>query len=408
MIHSKGYQPKVFPWGNGNPAEIDRAQDIGGDLGLNRDKVNEIGRTGVVGYRKRTPSFRYTLRQLEYGSLEFWKKLANKADSARYITLEDFKTSICEIASYLTDDSNAFTGTLWIPKTRVSGFGLNIGDPDAMIERSFELIGEDYKMLQEDNKYLIYLSDVVGTGETTKTIVIGAGSFATYPDPVENPDEAGKYILRLIRVRSGVASALEYGTGTDQFSYDNGTTTITINNCEVGDVIKAFYSASNYITGVNPFVVNDVDPDVLDAENVSIFLGSGNYLYRLQSCSIDGSLDRRDIKELGSTEVVQTGVRENTVNVTLGRLLERLTIEEVLRGVSAGYGLIDPRKFLDNISLIIKIFEDETKTTFKMGYKITNLTPTTIAQGTPLEDYANQNVTMTSDNLKVTDDEAEL
>ena len=66
MIHSSYYKPRIFPFnGNVAPAEIDRAQAIDPTISLNREKIEEIGREGVVGYIKKTPSIAYRLTQLE-------------------------------------------------------------------------------------------------------------------------------------------------------------------------------------------------------------------------------------------------------------------------------------------------------------------------------------------------------
>jgi len=52
--------------------------------------------------------------------------------------------------------------------------------------------------------------------------------------------------------------------------------------------------------------------------------------------------------------------------------------------------------------------EDSDKTTFKIGYKVTQLAPNGLTAGVPLEDYVTQGATLESDNLLITDDEAEL
>lgn len=400
MIHASKYQPRVFPWNRDiTPAEIDRAQDIGGDLTLNREEINEIGRDGKVGDRDRIPTYRYTLRQLEFGQMEFYRKIANKSDSDKTVNLNDFKTSVFDIASYTTDDDETFKQTIWVPKLRLAGMGINIGDPDAIVERTFEFVGEDYKMLQGNNQYFIYVKADVASGESSKVITLDD------PIPAENPDVAGKYMLRVLRIRSDSYTELEE---TTDYTYDNVANELTVTGCQAGDVIKVYYSASSYITGQIPFTPNDADSDALYAENCSIYLGVGNYIHRLQSVTLDIALDRRDIKEIGNSEIVETGVRNKTARVTLGRILEDLTIEEVLRGVGANYGIIDPRKFVKDITLIAKIYETSAKSNFKIGYKITNLAANGLTPSVPLEDYVTQGATLESDNLLITDDEGEL
>ena len=66
MIHSSKYQPKIYPVnGDGAPVEIDRAQSIDPTVSLNREKIEEIGNSDIVGFVKKSPSVGYRLTQLE-------------------------------------------------------------------------------------------------------------------------------------------------------------------------------------------------------------------------------------------------------------------------------------------------------------------------------------------------------
>lgn len=404
MIHSSYYKPRVYPY-NGNiaPAEIDRLQDLSGSTTLNRTKINEIGRDGVVGWNKGLPSVSLTLKQLEYGNLEFFNKVTN--DDGTALDLNDFKTSAFDIAGYKTDDNGTFLGTILYPKQRISGFSLNIGDPDALIERGFTTVGEDNIVFTDNNKYLIELesTDASGAGHQ---IVIGSGGLSTYPDPVALPDESGaKYFIRALRVRSGVTTELTEGT---DFTFTALTGLITIPLSEASDLYKFYYTATTYISGADPFVNNDTDLAGIKADCVSIYLQTSNYVYRLQSVAIDVSFDRQDIKEIGNSEVVSRGVRDKTVKITLGRILEDNTIEQILRGVSAGYGQYDVREFQDNIKLTVKIYSSSKKTTFKMGYSFTNLSPTNKDEGVPTKDYVTQGNTLEGESATITSVEGSL
>lgn len=411
MIHSSNWKPKVFPYkGTANPTEIDRLQDMSGSVTINRTKIEEVGRSGIVDWRVGIPSVSLTLRQLEYGSIEFWNQLANKSLSNTDINLTDFKTSMVDIAGYKTDDDDTFKGTVWYPKFRLSGFGISIGDPDSLIERSFTLVGEDEIQWQGDNKYLIYLTKTCGSGESGDvSITIGSGDYSNYPAPVEDPDNSGTYILRVLRVRSGTTTELTSGSSSGQYEYSSSTQTLTFHGAQVDDVYKVYYTASSYITGESPFTANDSDLAGISADSCSIYLVSAsNYIYRLQSVAIDVTLDRFDVKEIGNDEVVARGARDISVTVTLGRILETLTPEEALRGVSSSYGKIDIRKFSDDISLIVKIYSDADKGTFKIGYKFTDLAPTGLDAGVPLNDYITRGISLTGESGKITSDESSL
>ena len=405
MIHSSYYQPRVYPYGgSGASAEIDRLQEFSGTVTTNREKINEIGRDGTVDWRKGIPSVALTLRQLEYGSIEFWRKLANKADSVTSITLNDFKTSVVDMAGFQTDDSGTFLGTVWYPKLRTNGWGINIGDPESLIERSFSLIGEDQISWSDSNKYLIYLeSTATGTGHM---IVIGSGGFATYPDPVNDPRSSGaSQILRVVRIRAGVASELVI---TTDYTWSSSTNLLNIPASASGDLYKITYTAGSYITGGTPFTLNDTDLGGISADSCSIYLRVSNYVYRLQSVSVDVSLTREDVKEVGNSEVVQRGVKEKTVKITLGRILEDYTLERILIGAPASFGAYDVRNFQDDMTLSIYCYSDKDKGTFKIGYKFTNLSPTSTDIAVPTKDYVKAGTVLEGEEAIIASTTAEL
>lgn len=412
LIHTSNTKPRIVPY---NPlyqgGQIDRVQSFDGTLTLNRTKVKEVGREDIVSWKKRVPSLSATLKQYEYGTVDFYQFLANTStlgDSGQTsISLNDFKTARFDVNLYETNDAGSFVGTGWYPKLRTGGFSLNIGDPEALIERNFNFVGEDEKILQNDNKYLIYGYKSVASGVSgTVTAVIGSGAYANYPAPAEDPDNSGEYMLQVRRLRSGEITDLTYGT---DYTYNNGSTTLSVLNCQAFDEICFVYSASSYITGASLFTDNDADGSVITGDSVSIFLASGEYIYRLQSVSVDVSFERTDYKEIGNANVVQTGVKNKTVRVTLGRFLDTYTLEEVLRGVEGfDYGIINPRQYADTNTLIIKVYSDSDKSTFLMGYKFTNLAPTDTTISAPVDDYIQRNATLEGEEGIITADNSLL
>lgn len=405
MIHSSFFRPRIYPVsGSADHAEIDRLQDLSGSATLNREKINEIGRDGTVDWKTGVPQISLSARQLEYGNMEFWRKLTGKSDGTTAITLADFKTPQFNIAGYKTDDDGSFLGTIWYPGLRTSGFGLNIGDPDALIERSFSMVGEDEFYLTDSNKYVIELkSTASGTGHQ---IVIGSGGFADYPDPVALPDSSGsEYFLAAYRDRSGTITKLVEGT---DFTYNSGTTLISGLSSQASDKFIFYYTAGSYITGGSVFTNNDTNIGGHVADSVSIYLNVSNYVYRLQSVSIDVSFDRQDLKEIGNSEVVQRGVRENTVRITLGRILETYTLEQILRGAAAGYGQYSVRNYQDDISLAIKIYSNKTKSTFELGYAFPNLAVTSADISVPTKDYVQKGTTLEGEEMTLSSVEATI
>lgn len=393
MIPATQYKPVCIPnFADLDTVEIDRVQSLDSTANLNRVKIEEIGREGVVSWRNTAPSVTVNIKQLEYGSLEFWRKLANKGDSVQTISFTDFKTTAVDVAGYQTDDSGTFLGTIWYPGLRVNSLNLNIGDPESIAERTFGLVGEDKIMLQGTNKYLIHNKQTIAAGNNSTLTISG-------PSPVIDPDNSGRYIFRVVRVRAGAGTELIYGT-----DWSSTATVLTVNGTSLaGDVIKYWYSAGSYISGQNPFTLNDTDIGGVIAEACSIYLQNSNYLYRLQSVAIDSTFDRFDIREIGNKDTVARGVKDITHRITLGRILETYDIEEILRGSpNSDYPKIDIRRLSNKFNLIIKLYADNTKTTFKMGYKFLDITPTGFNAGANLNDYVNQGVTLEAEEGIIT------
>jgi hypothetical protein len=400
MIHTKAVLPRVFPRGGSrDPEQIDRVQTLDGDLTLSKEKLYEIGRENLLAYRKGTPKFTYTMKQYEYGSMAFYRALANLSDPEssglnNAINLSDLATTRCDIAAFLTDDNDVFQGSIWFPNLRVNGLTINIGNPDAVIERNFDLVGEAYNFLE--NNYLAY----------QKSTAPGAGDLDVVLDPVPVAWSAANYILTVLRVRNGVLTVLEEGNLDGQWSF-SGPATVRAWGCEADDTIKVFYEAATAYTTL--WTDNDVDVPALYAECAEIYMkvGTSTKIYRLQSVGIDCAFERADWKEIGNPDIVQTGIKSKTVTVTLNRYSEDMSLEKILAGDSV-YPYFDPTAFVDNIQLMVKIYTDKTHDTFSIGYLITDLSPTTLGTTNAVEDYQQRTNALEADNLKVSDDESEI
>jgi len=196
LIHASNYKPRCYPFnGTAVSTELDRIQDIKGSLTLNREKIKEVGRDGIVDWRKRVPTLKLSLSQLEYGSMELFNQLANSALNDASLSETDFKTSMIDICGYKTDDNGTFLGTVWYPNLRTESFSVSIGDPDAMIQRTINLTGEDEITLLNDQKYLI-VKNMVAVGAASNEAFIISDSGTSYPDPVEDEDNSGQYIQK--------------------------------------------------------------------------------------------------------------------------------------------------------------------------------------------------------------------
>ena len=408
MIHSKFSKPRIFSWESlRSPEQVNRLQDISGDLALNRDKQYEIGRVTLLDYRKKTPSFTGRMRQFEYGSMEFWYDLANKVNPGtgdpHYVELDDMQHTLVDLAMFLTDDNSTFTGTQWFPKLRVNGFTLNIGDPEAIVERQINVVGEGYITLPDN--YLAYQSaSVTGSGVVEEAIVLS-------PAPVAYA--SGAYIFRVLRERAGVVVDLtpfEDETVTpaaNTWGYNNGTTTIIVQSCIAGDLIKVYYeSATAYTT---TWTDSDTVPEMLLAEYCEIYLkfATSQKIYRIQSVGIDATFERTDYSEVGTFEKVQYGVKSQTVRISLNRYIEGFSLEDILASETS-YPYVNPVDFADDIQVMVKIFGEREHTNFKMGYLMQQVSPTAIGTSLTVQDYIKATTTLECDNIKISDVESEV
>lgn len=399
LVHTSDFKPRAIPLkGTGGGIQINRIQDLSFTVGVDRSKIEEVGRKGIVGWREGNPGVDGSLTQLEYGNIQLYNVLANQSTSSAKVELQDLENSATDIVGYKTDEDGNFLSTIWYPKLRVSGFSLNIGDPESLIERSFSLVGENEITLQNDNKYLIFKTETASGGSPE--------SFAiSDPAVVPDPDNSGAYLFKVVRVRSGTTTELDHG---DDWSCDGSN--LYVNDSQAGDTIKYWYSAGSYISGQSTFTNNDSDEAGLEAKAASIYLvDTSNYLYSLQNVGIDVSYDRFDRREIGNDDIILRGAGDTTVTITLGRILDSWTIEEVLRGVGGlDFGKLDVREFGDSYSLIVKLYSDASKETFKCGYKFTQLAPTSLDSNVPLNDYVNRSVELTGESGFVTNLEANL
>ena len=408
MIHSKFSKPRVFPWASlRSPEQVNRLQDISGDLALNRDKQYEIGRETLLDYRKRIPSFTGRARQFEYGDMEYWYDLANKVNPGtgdpHFVELDDLKNTLTDLAMFLTDDNNTFTGTQWFPKLRLNGFTLNIGDPEAILERQFNIVGEGYITLP--GHYLAYQSaSASGSGTFAEAIVLS---------PVPVAYASGAYILRVLRERAGIVTDMTLfedetlSPAANTWGYNSGTHTLTVQSCINGDLIKVYFESATAYTSTWTDV-NTV-PEMLMAEYCEVYIKftSSQKIFRLQSVGIDATFERTDYGEIGTFEKVQYGVKSQTVRISLNRYIEGFSLEDILAG-DTSYPYVNPLDFADDIQVLVKVFGEREHTNFKIGYLMQEVSPTAIGTSLTVQDYIKATTTLECDNIKISDVESEV
>jgi len=400
------YMPRYIPYLRDTDwVQIDRAQNLDPSSDFPSEKLEELGTDGKLGDIKEGSVIGCSLTQREHDSLDFYLALANKA-SGTSVTLADFAASAGDICTYLTDKSDAIVSTLWYPRQRLLSLGLSIGDPKAIVDRSFTFTGEDAVVLQTTNKYLIFKKYTVESGEEGS----GVDVEITLDDPIAvvNP-ETSKFMLRVTKVTlaTGATAELEEGV-TNDYTSTADLLTVTA-ECAVGDVIKYYYSSAAWVTSpALPFITNEVLLNAIRANSVVLYLGSAGRLHKVQSANLSVDLSREDISEIGSEDIVERSVLDNTVSVDLGKLLDTsMSLEEVLRGNTTG--VLDSKNYVSDLTFMIAVYSDASHETFKLGYMVTNMTPGSAKPGTgAIGANVDSGVTLTSDNLLITTVAADL
>lgn len=398
LVKYSGFQTHAIPsLGTNAKIQVDRVQTIDPTSTLNREKNKEVGRSDTIDWSKKTPTVAYRLTQNESQDLKFFETLANVADSVD-MNQDSFNSSAVDMLSYLTADDASILGTVWYPKLRLAGFSFNISDPDAKIERSFDLVGEAAHAWQGANKYVVQKLETADSGEMSGTD--WEYTVAT-PSAVEDPANSGVFILRVSRIRSGTTTDLSTGSGTNQWEYS--APTLTVHNAVVGDSHRLYWSSGSYLSG-DIWTDEDTAPGATLAYNTKLIIGSTE-LEKIQSCAIDVRFEREDWKQVGSKEVKQRGVKDKTVTISLPRLLENYTLDELLLGQSADFGHIDIEDFLDNLTFRLKVYTTDAKSAFAWGMKVTNCTPTEVKTPVGIDSYTNRDFSLEAETFILSDDE---
>ena len=407
MIRFSGVAPHMLQYETSAVGvQIDRAQTMTATKNLNKEPNREIGTDGIVDFTDGIAEISYTLTQKEPLTITTFQHFAGKSSGS--VSLSDFRTPATDIFWFLTDDDASVTGTLWYPKLRMNGFSISVSDPQSQIERSFDLVGELAKDFQGTQKYLNYKVLTVGSGELD---VNDDYSIAiTDPEPVEDERNAGYYIIRSTRIRSGVTTIdMDYGTADNEYTYTTGTTMFKAHEAIVGDVYKVFYTAAALPAADSTWTANTADVGGTPAFNISAWIGSASsQLTRVQGLTIDVSLDRADEGEIGNKEKVTRGSNDETVTITIPRKLEDFVIDEVLVGQASGFGHIDIEDYLDNVSIVVKIYAESAKTTFKWGLKIENCSPTEVGDSVNVQEYSDRGTTLESRTMTLSDTESDI
>lgn len=401
--HARSVSPWIIPNKGGTAGDIHGLSNVNTATSQSSDDIFVVGKDTRCGVDKGIPEATVTFPQFERGEIDTYLKLANlSAEPVGGLDLLDFSSALVDYFQYERD---AFEGnieqTKWFPKLAISSLSIDIADPEANIERSIELTGDNKFELSHDNKYGIHQKVTFASGDTTIDV--------SDPAPTIDPNNSGVYILRVDRTRAGETESLTLGT---DYTYNNGTMEITITSPSSGDVYNVYYSSDDWGTGGDPTSTDSASPCVLKADSVTVLISDGNeevVLDKLTSLSLSATITRLDEGVIGSDEKVLREIDETPVDVSLtGRVKNSEILTAFMGHVNDNWGITDINKYLETVRVTVKIYSDETKSTFLIGYQVDGLSFTDDSHDFTAGDFGTMTVNASSDNLLITTTEGDL
>lgn len=384
----------------------DRVQTFSVAVNQPQENLYEIGRLDKMVTEKDKLEVSVSLTQFEYGTLDSFLQIAGlTAMPSGGLTLSDFDTARTDfISPGKSEYDGTLEQTLWCERLSVESLGLNI-NADERLERTMELSGNFCKIAREGNKCVIFKSFDAPSGTS------GAFSLdVSDPAPVVNPNVAGEYILKLYRIRAGVATELDV---TDDFTFNSGTNQISVLAAEEDDHFRVWYTAATYGSAGDPQELNDDDDYFLGAENVTVLMDDGTNdpieLDKLTSLSLTATLNRIAEGAIGTNEDVFNDVESYEVTASLDGYVKNYPIQEALMAQAGqSWGIIDYNR-TQPVTLLVKVYDSADKDTFKIGFKIENCE---LSDDTPADYTANEfgssTVSLMSDNLTISTTESDI
>jgi hypothetical protein len=160
--------------------------------------------------------------------------------------------------------------------------------------------------------------------------------------------------------------------------------------------------------------LNDSDLCYINADSVTVTIesaaGGGEVeLDRLTGLNITATLNRISEAVIGLEEKLLKNVESYDVKVALDGKVKNSPIEDVLMGhAGATWGIVDPSLFKTDLIVRVKVYEDATKTAFKIGYRSEALSFADETQDVAANSFATKGINLSSDNLIISDQEADI
>lgn len=405
--HARSVSPWFIPNKGGVARDLHGITNLTGGASVDSEDVFVIGKSDKCATDKALPTSTVSVTQLERGEILSYLTLANlDTEPTGGVDLLDFSGALVDVAFYGRDEfDGTIEKTVWFPKMAISSLALDIADPEARIERSFELTGDNERHLQYDNKILIHKKNTApsGTSGGYNIDLTSAGI------PAVDPNNSGAYMLRVDRTRAGVTETLTLGT---DYTYTVSGEVLNITSALTDDVYNIYFSSDAFGVDGDPTSVDSADPCFLKADSVTVLISDGNEeieLDLLTSLSISASLERIDEGVIGNDEKILKEISGTPVSVSLsGRVKNAEILEAFMGHVNDDWGITDVKEFLDNVRITVKIYSDSTKSSFLIGYQTSGLSFTDDSEDFTANEFGTLDVNCSSTNLIITTTEADL
>lgn len=404
--HARAISPWFIPNKGGSADDFHGLTDVGADPSVASEDVYVMGKKAKCGTDKETPEVTVPLSQLERGEIDTYLTLANlDSEPVGGLDLLDFNTPLVDAVYYLKDEFDGVVdATIWTPKCSVNSIALNIDDPEARITRDIELGSDDRRVLTGVNKYLIHVEDTAPSG-TSGNYIIDVSD----PVPIEDPNNADIYMLRIDRTRSGETVTLAL---TTDYTFNNPTDEITIISANAGDVYNVYYSASSFGSAGDPTSVDNDSICFLKAENVTVLISDGSTeveMDRLSSLTLTATLNRIDESVIGNSERILREISDTPVTVDFSGRVKNYNGEKAFMNQLASADMISSvQLFNDNVKVTIKVYNNADKDTFLIGYQVDNLSYTDGSFSATANEFATMDVSAQSDDVLITAEEGNL
>lgn len=405
--HARAVSPWFIPNKGGVARDLHGITNITGGASVDSEDIFVVGKSDKCATDKAIPSATVSVTQLERGEILSYLTLANlDSEPVGGLDLLDFSEALVDVALYEREEfDGTVEQTVWFPKMAISSLSIDIADPEARIERSFELIGDNEHHLQYDNKILLHMEQTAPSG-TSGSYPIDLTSTGV---AALDPNNSGAYMLRVDRTRDGSTETLTLGT---DYTYNPSGEVLTITAAEGDDVYNVYFSSDAFGPDGDPTSVDTASPCFLKADSVTVLVSDGNEeieLELLTSVSISATIERIDEGVIGNDEKVLKEISSTPVTVALSGRVRHVEVLEAFMGhLDDEWGITDVKRFLDNVRITVKIYSDSTKSTFLLGYQTSGLSFTDDSQDFTANEFGTLDVNASSTNLLITTTEADL